>query len=141
MPNASQSPKPKAPGAHNSNQKKQWGREGEQPARRRPGDGEGEELAMCYDWQILTRLNALFESAAPSASVSGASGKVLAVFWLNFHQVEGDGVILRLWAPSSLKGSLPTELGEYKALNQVDQPFLPPSAPKFAMTCLSMMLH
>jgi len=80
MPNASQSPKPKAPGAHNSNQKKQWGREGEQPARRRPGDGEGEELAMCYDWQILTRLNALFESAAPSASVSGASGKVLAVF-------------------------------------------------------------
>jgi hypothetical protein len=61
---------------------------------------------------------------------------------MNFHQWRPrDGVILRLWALSLLKGSLQTELGEYKALDQVDQPFLPPSAPKFAMTCLSMMLH
>ena len=97
---------------------------------------------MRYDWQILTRLNARLESAAPSASVAVVP---VVKFWQfcgsNFHQVEGDGVILRLWAPSLLKGSLPTDLGEYKALEQVDQPFLSPSAPKIAMTCLSMMLH
>jgi len=87
MPNASQSPKPKAPGAHNSNQKKQWGREGEQPARRRPGDGEGEELAMCYDWQILTRLNARLESLLPPVTSRGASGKVLAVFGFKLHEL------------------------------------------------------